>query len=50
MKRTLTMRIALAGAAGALALGAAACEVEENGAETTTEEDSLLDDGSDDGL
>jgi hypothetical protein len=49
MKRTLTMKITLASAAGALALGAAACEVEDNGADTT-EEDPLLDDGADDGL
>ncbi len=50
MKRTLPMRITLAGAAGALALGAAACEVEENGADPTPTEDPLLDDGSGDGL
>jgi hypothetical protein len=49
MKRTLTMKITLASAAGALALGAAACEVEENGADTTTD-DELLDDGSEEGL
>jgi hypothetical protein len=49
MKRTLTTKLTLASAAAALALGAAACEVEENGADTTTE-DPLLDDGADDGV
>ena len=49
MKHTLTTKITLASAAAALALGAAACEVEDNGA-GTTEEDPLLDDGSDEEL
>jgi hypothetical protein len=50
MKRTLTTKLTLASAAAALALGAAACEVEDNGADPGTE-DPLLDDGAeDDGL
>jgi hypothetical protein len=47
VKRTLTTKLALAGGVAALALGAAACEVED-GTDTTVE-DPVLDDGFEDG-
>jgi hypothetical protein len=43
VKRTLTTKLALAGGVAALALGAAACEVEDG--TDTTMEDPVLDDG-----
>ena len=50
MKRTLSTRMTVATAAAALALGAAACEVEDGGTGDETMEEPLLDDGSGDGL
>lgn len=48
MKRTLATKIVMASSAAALALGAAACEVEEgNGGDPLMEENDLLDDGGD---
>jgi hypothetical protein len=46
VKRTLTTKLALAGGVAALALGAAACEVDD-GTDTTVE-DPVLDDGTQD--
>lgn len=46
MKRTLTTKLALAGGVAALALGAAACEVDD-GTDTTVE-DPVLDEGFED--
>ncbi len=45
MKRTLSMKMTLLGGAAALALGAAACEVEDpEGVEEELPEDDLLED------
>lgn len=43
MKRTLSMKLALAGGTAALALGAAACEVDGDGTDPMVE-DPVLDD------
>lgn len=45
MKRTLTTKLAVAGGVAALALGAAACEVEEGDGLDPGLEDGGLDDG-----
>lgn len=44
MKRTLTMKLAIAGGTAALALGAAACEVNDNGTGDPMMDDPVLDD------
>jgi hypothetical protein len=44
VKRTLTSKLALAGGVAALALGAAACEVEDDGGLDPGVEDPVLDD------
>ncbi len=44
MRRNLTTKLALSGAAAALALGAAACEVEEGPGGDTGIDDPLMDD------
>jgi hypothetical protein len=44
VKRTLTAKLALAGGTAALALGAAACEVENNGTDPMIEDPVLEDD------
>ena len=43
MKRTLSMKLAIAGGTAALALGAAACEVNDTGTEPMMD-DPVLDD------
>ncbi|GGI05812.1 hypothetical protein [Egicoccus halophilus] len=52
MKRTLMHRLTIAASASALALGAAACQVEDGGdGLDPAQEDPLMDDGmTDDGL
>lgn len=51
MKHTLTKKLTVASAAAALALGAAACEIEEDGdLNGGVDEDPILDDGVDDGV
>lgn len=49
MKHTLTRKLTLAGAAAALALGAAACEIEDDGGDLDPglEDPVLEDDGGD---
>ena len=47
MKRTLASKIVMASSAAALALGAAACEVEEGNGDPLMEDNDLLDDGDD---
>ena len=49
MKRTLTTKLTLASAAAALALGAAACEVDDGG-DAGTEDPLMEEEGGDDGL
>jgi hypothetical protein len=44
MKRTLTMKLALAGGTAALALGAAACEVDDAGTDPMMDDPVLEDD------
>jgi hypothetical protein len=44
VKRTLTMKLALAGGTAALALGAAACEVDDTGTDPMMEDPVLEDD------
>ncbi len=50
MRRTLTTKIAVAGGAAALALGAAACEVEPADGGDPALQDPMMDDGLDGGL
>jgi hypothetical protein len=44
LKRNLTMKLALAGGTAALALGAAACEVDDSGTDPMMEDPVLEDD------
>jgi hypothetical protein len=44
VKRTLTMKLAIAGGTAALALGAAACEVDDTGTQDPMMDDPVLDD------
>lgn len=52
MKHTLTRKLTVVGAAAALALGVAACEIEEgeNGDVDNVQDDPILDDGLDEGI
>jgi hypothetical protein len=50
VKRTLTSKLALTAGAAALALGAVACEVEDNGTVDDPIEDPVLDDTGDEEL